>query len=65
MYADVLGVGVSTEIVKLAVTLLAGKALTWWRSVSMKSWAILGVCTWENFCAKIEEEFKDLHHTMK
>ena len=35
-----------TEIVKMAVTLLTGKALTWWRSVANKNWARLGICTW-------------------
>ena len=34
------------EIVKMAVTLLTGKALTWWRLVDNKNWVRLGICTW-------------------
>ena len=32
----------TTEVVKMAVTLLMGKALTWWRSVVNENWAKLG-----------------------
>ena len=34
LYSGVCGVTSSTEMVKVAVTLLMEKALTWWRSVS-------------------------------
>ena len=44
-------------MVKVAVTLLTGKALTWWRAVSDEAWAVLGVCRWRDFCAHIEAEF--------
>ena len=29
----------------MAVTLLTGKALTWWQSVANENWARLGICT--------------------
>ena len=34
LYSGICGVKISTEMVKVAVTLLTEKALTWWRSVS-------------------------------
>ena len=45
-FCEVAGVMQPTKIVKMAVTLLTGKALTWWRSVANENWASLGVCTW-------------------
>ena len=45
-FCKVAGVMQPTEIVKMAVTLLTGKALTWWQSVANENWARLGVCTW-------------------
>ena len=54
-YAGVLGISMETEQVKLAVTLLEGRALTWWRSVASEAWATLGVCDWASFEQKISE----------
>ena len=45
-FCEVAGVTQPTEIVKMAVTLLTGKALTWWRSVANENWARLGICGW-------------------
>ena len=44
-FCKVAGVMQTMEIVKMAVTLLMGKALTWWRSVANENWAKLGICT--------------------
>ena len=65
LYCGVCGVTTSTEMVKVAVTLLAEKALTWWRSVSTEGWAQLGVCDWATFEARIGAEFKDSNHVLK
>ena len=43
-FCNVSGITISEDIVKVAVTLLTGKALTWWRAVSEEAWATLGVC---------------------
>ena len=45
-FCEVAGVTQTTEIVKMAVMLLMGKALMWWRSVANENWARLGICTW-------------------
>ena len=45
-FCKVAGVMQTTETVKMAVTLLMGKALTWWRLVANENWARLGICTW-------------------
>ena len=45
-FCEVAGVTQPTEIVKMAVTLPTGKALTWWRSVANENWARLGIRTW-------------------
>ena len=45
-FCKVAGVTQTMGIVKMAVTLLTGKALTWWRSVVNKNRAKLGICTW-------------------
>ena len=45
-FCEVEGVTQPAEIVKMAVTLLTGKALTWWRSVANENWARLGICGW-------------------
>ena len=61
-FCTVAGVTVSQDIVKVAVTLLAGKALTWWRAVSDEPWAALDTCYWQEFCARIQDKFQDIHH---
>ena len=38
-FCEVVGVTLSEEMVKMAVTLLTGKALTWWHSVATEGWA--------------------------
>ena len=45
-FCEVAGVTQTMEIVKMAVTLLTGKALMWLRSVANENWARLGICTW-------------------
>lgn len=60
-----LGITLDTEQVKLAVTLLTGRAMTWWRSVSSEAWATLGICTWSEFEKKISEQFRDLNHVLR
>ena len=45
-FCKVAGVMQTTEIVKMAITLLMSKALTWWKSVANENWARLGVCRW-------------------
>ena len=40
------GVTDGAEMVKVAVTLLGGRALTWWHAVSTEGWATLGHCDW-------------------
>ena len=64
-YAEVVGISSSTEWVKLAITLLTGKTLTWWRSVAQENWAMLGVCDWAMFSYRLGEQFRDLHHVMR
>ena len=61
----ILGVTDGTEMVKVAITLLGGRALTWWRAVSSEGWATLGHCDWETFSARISQEFHDLHHDFR
>ena len=43
-FCEVAGVTQMIEVVKMAATLLTGKALTWRRSVVNEKWAKLGVC---------------------
>ena len=45
-FCEVAGVTQPMEIVKMAVSLLTGKVLTWWRSVANENWAKLGIRTW-------------------
>ena len=45
-FCEVARVTQTTEIVKMAVMLLTGMALMWWRSVANENWARLGICTW-------------------
>ena len=45
-FCKVAGAMQPTKIVKMAVTLLMRKALTWWRSVANENLARLGICTW-------------------
>ena len=52
-------------MVKVAVTLLGGRALTWWRAVSSEGWATLGLCDWQTFSTRISQEFRDLHHDFR
>ena len=52
-------------MVKVAVTLLGGRALTWWRAVSSEGWAPLGHCDLQTFSASISQEFRDLHHDFR
>ena len=61
-YCLVCGVTDVTEQVKVAMTFLAGRELTWWRAVACESWAMLGVCSWLDFSAHITTEFQDIHH---
>ena len=58
----VAGVTILQDMVKVAVMLLAGKALAWWCAVSDEPWAALGTCQWQDFCTRIEAEFQDIHH---
>ena len=44
-FCEVAGVMQMTKVVKMAVTLLTGKALTWCRSVANENWAKLRICT--------------------
>ena len=55
LYADVIGISNAMEKIKLAVILLSGQALTWWRSVSMEAWATLGYCDWVMFASKLSD----------
>ena len=64
-FCEVSGVTVSEEQVKVAVTLLSGKALTWWRAASLASWATLGLCSWREFENHFQDEFHDVHHTLR
>ena len=64
-YCLVCGVTDVTEQVKVAVTFLAGRALTWWRAVACESWAMLGICSWLDFSAHITTEFQDVHHQLR
>ena len=64
-FCTVSGVTTSEEIVKVAVTLLEGKALTWWRAVSIECWAALGLCSWREFSQHLEAEFRDVHHCLR
>ena len=50
---------------KVTVMLLTGKALTWWRAVSVEPWAQLGVCDWGQWVAHIEAKFRDTHHQFR
>ena len=52
-YCLVCGITDVTEQVKVAMTFLAGRALTWWRAVACESWAMLGICSWIDFSAHI------------
>ena len=53
-----------TEQVKVAVTFLAGRALTWWHAVACESWVMLGICSWIDFSTHITTEFQDVHHQL-
>ena len=64
-YCTVCGVIDDREQVKVAVTFLAGRALTWWRAVSIEPWATLGNCTWLDFTTHISAEFQDVHHQLR
>ena len=55
-FCHVAGVTIPAEMVKVAVTLLTGKALTWWRAVSDEGWAELGICQWQDFCLRLKAE---------
>ena len=59
------GVTDGAEMVKVAVTLLGVRALTWWRAVSSEGWATLGLSDWQTFSARISQEFRDLHHDFR
>ena len=48
-----LEIAASEKISKIAALLLNDKALTWWRSVAMESWAKLAVFTWLILCISI------------
>ena len=48
---------------KYAVSLLEGKALTWWRG--MASTYTLGTLSWSDLCALLEAEFQDIDREMK
>ena len=52
----------TTEMVKVDVSLLGGRVLIWWRSVSYDAWAMLGTCDWTTLTSALEAEFHDLHH---
>ena len=52
-------------MVKVAVTLLGGRALTWWRAVNSEGWATLGLCDWQTFSTRISQAFRDLHHDFR
>ena len=54
-YAEVVGISAESEWVKLAITLLSGRSLIWWRSVSHEYWETLGRCDWTTFEVKIGE----------
>ena len=45
-FCKVEGMMQTTKVVKMAVMLLTGKALAWWRAVANENWAKLGLCTW-------------------
>lgn len=48
-FCKVLNIDMQYESVKLAMTMLTSKALTWWRSVASEQWATLGICDWATF----------------
>ena len=54
-YAEVVGISAKSEWVKLAITLLSEKSLTWWISASHEYWATLVRCDWTTFEVKIGE----------
>ena len=45
-YTELCGTTISTEKVKMKVLGLDGAALTWWESVQIEPWAVLGVLDW-------------------
>ena len=56
-YCEILGVTIPTDQVKYAVSLLTGKALTWWRSKSTNRMFKLGVLDWDVFKFELKNAF--------
>ena len=64
-YAELCGITIPTEKVKIAVLGLEGAALTWWESVQTEPWAVLGVLDWQGFSTRIREAFHDDNHNTR
>ena len=50
---------------RLAATLLSGKALVWWCKVIATDPDTLANMAWEDFLAQLEEVFKDIDKDIK
>jgi Retrotransposon gag protein len=62
---EIVNVDEETDWVKYAVTLLTGKALTWWRGVANSPFYQLGVIDWDDFEKALKDQFSDVDRELR